>query len=225
MGLINTMTETNPKIQFIKDLQKAQKEFPSLEKSKKVDQGAFKYDYLPLEQMLSLIQPVLHNNGFHLSQLFGYTPTGETLVKTKLVHEQGHEEVSELPLFLPPRDLQKKNEAHVWGGSVTYQRRYSIKLILGLETDMDNNMEIEEEKPKKERPKKEESKPPVSQKSTTFVLAKKAIEDCKQLKKLDSYTDSFNDRLNEGKITKEEYGKLTDLLEAKYVNLTEQINS
>ena len=219
------MTETNPKIAFIKALQKAQKEFPSLEKSKTVNQGSFKYDYLPLEQMLSLIQPILHNNGFHLSQLFGYTPTGETLVKTKLVHKEGHEEVSELPLFLPPRDLQKKNEAHVWGGSVTYQRRYSIKLILGLETDMDNNMEIEEEKPKKERPKKEELKPPVSQKSTTFVLAKKAIEDCKQLKKLDSYTDSFSDRLNEGKITKEEYNKLTDLLEAKYVNLTEQINS
>ena len=214
------MTETNPKIAFIKALQKAQKEFPSLGKSKHVDNGKFGYDYLPLEQMLSLIQPILHNNGFHLSQLFGYTPTGETLVKTKLVHEQGHEEVSELPLFLPPRDLQKKNEAHVWGGSVTYQRRYSIKLILGLETDMDNNMEIEEEKPKKEK-----FKPPITQKSTTFVLAAKAIEECKQLKKLDSYTDSFNDRLNEGKITKEEYSKLTDLLEAKYVNLTEQINS
>ena len=219
------MTETNPKLAFIKALQKAQKEFPSLGKSKHVDNGKFGYDYLPLEQMLSLIQPVLHNNGFHLSQLFGYTPTGETLVKTKLVHEQGHEEVSELPLFLPPRDLQKKNEAHVWGGSVTYQRRYSIKLILGLETDMDNNMEIEEEKPKKERSKKEQFKPPVTQKSTTFVLAAKAIEECRQLKKLDSYTDSFNDRLNEGKITKEEYSKLTDLLEAKYVNLTEQINS
>jgi hypothetical protein len=219
------MTETNPKIAFIKALQKAQKEFPSLGKSKHVDNGKFGYDYLPLEQMLSLIQPILHNNGFHLSQLFGYTPTGETLIKTKLVHKEGHEEVSELPLFLPPRDLQKKNEAHVWGGSVTYQRRYSIKLILGLETDMDHNMEIEEEKPKRERPKKEESKPPVSQKSTTFVLAKQAIEKCRELKKLDSYTDSFNDRLNEGKITKEEYSKLTDLLEAKYVNLTEAINS
>ena len=79
--------------------------------------------------------------------------------------------------------------------------------------------------PSIKKSKKEESKPPVSQKSTTFVLAKKAIEDCKQLRKLDSYTDSFNDRLNEGKITKEEYSKLTDLLEAKYVNLTEQINS
>ena len=214
------MTETNPKIAFIQAPQKAQKEFPSLGKSKHVDNGKFGYDYLPLEQMLSLIQPILHNNGFHLSQLFGYTPTGETLVKTKLVHKEGHEEVSELPLFLPPRDLQKKNEAHVWGGSVTYQRRYSIKLILGLETDMDNNMEIEEEKPKKPK-----LKGTPNQKSTTFVLAKQAIEKCRELKKLDSYTDSFNDRLNEGKITKEEYGKLTDLLEAKYVNLTEAINS
>ena len=214
------MTEINSKIAFIKALQKAQKEFPSLGKSKHVDNGKFGYDYLPLEQMLSLIQPILHNNGFHLSQLFGYTPTGETLVKTKLVHKDGYEEVSELPLFLPPRDLQKKNEAHVWGGSVTYQRRYSIKLILGLETDMDNNMEIEEEKPKKKQPNKS-----VSQKSPTFALAKDAIEKCNDLKKLDSYTDSFNDRLNEGKITKEEYSKLTDLLEAKYVNLTEQMNS
>jgi len=226
MTLTNPEIETqSPKIRFIFALQKAQSEFPSLVKSKHVDNGKFGYDYLPLEQMLSLIQPVLHKNGFHLSQLFGYTPTSQTLIKTKLVHFGGHEEVSELPLFLPPRDLQKKNEAHVWGGAVTYQRRYSIKLILGLETDMDNNMEIEEEKPKKEKAKKEELKPPVSQKSTTFVLAKKAIEDCKQLKKLDSYTDTFNDRLNEGKITKEEYSKLTDLLEAKYVNLTEKINS
>ena len=214
------MTNFDPKIQFIRALQKAQKEFPSLGKSKHVNQGAFGYDYLPLEQMLSLIQPVLHNNDFHLSQLFGYTPTGETLVKTKLVHIGGHEEVSELPLFLPPRDLQKKNEAHVWGGSVTYQRRYSIKLILGLETDMDNNMEIQEEKPKKEKPKAT-----VNSKSTTFVLAKQAIEKCTDLKKLDSYTDSFNDRLNEGKITVEEHVKLLDLLEAKYVNLTEAIHS
>ena len=115
---------------------------------------------------------------------------------------------------------RRKNEAHVWGGAVTYQRRYSIKLILGLETDMDNNMEIEEEKPKKKQPNK-----PVRQKSTTYALAIDAIEKCKELKRLDAYTDTFSERLNEGKITQEEYSKLTDLLEAKYVNLTEQMNS
>ena len=61
--------------------------------------------------------------------------------------------------------------------------------------------------------------------SPTFALAKDAIEKCNELEKLDSYTDTFNDRLNEGKITKEEYSKLTDLLETKIENLTEAINS
>ena len=30
---------------------------------------------------------------------------------------------------------------HSWGGSITYARRYSIKLILGIEPDMDTNVE------------------------------------------------------------------------------------
>ena len=61
--------------------------------------------------------------------------------------------------------------------------------------------------------------------SPTFALAKDAIEKCNELEKLDSYTDTFSERLNEGKITKEEYSKLTDLLETKIENLTEAINS
>ena len=209
MALINTMTETNPKIQFIKALQKAQKEFPSLEKSKKVDQGAFKYDYLPLEQMLSLIQPVLHKNGFHLSQLFGFTPTGETLVKTKLVHEDGHEEVSELPLFLPPRDLQRKNEAHVWGGAVTYQRRYSVKLILGLETDMDNNMEIEPEKPIK----KDRTAEPID---NTLKVMREHILKATDRKKLDQIAQRINQRYDENQISRKDYNTMLDLINNKY---------
>jgi len=208
MALTNTMTETNPKIQFIKALQKAQKEFPSLEKSKKVDQGKFKYDYLPLEQMLSLIQPVLHNNGFHLSQLFGYTPTGETLVKTKLVHKDGHEEVSELPLFLPPRDLERKNEAHVWGGAVTYQRRYSIKLILGLETDMDDNMEIEPEKTSKK------NRTPVSTQNLT-VVAKDAILKADTRQRLDKCAESLEVRYTNGQIPQNDYNDLCDLIKTR----------
>jgi hypothetical protein len=208
MALINTMTETNPKIQFIKALQKAQKEFPSLEKSKKVDQGAFKYDYLPLEQMLSLIQPVLHNNGFHLSQLFGFTPTGETLVKTKLVHIDGHEEVSELPLFLPPRDLQRKNEAHVWGGAVTYQRRYSIKLILGLETDMDNNMEIEPEKTNT----KDRSAQPVQ---NLFATAKDAILKADSRQKLDKCAEALEVYYTNKQMPQINYKDLCDLIKTR----------
>ena len=209
-------TETNPKIKFIKALQKAQKEFPSLGKSKHVNQGAFGYDYLPLEQMLSLLQPVLHKNNFHLSQIFGYTPTGQTLIKTKLVHADGHEEISELPLFLPPRDLQKKNEAHVWGGSVTYQRRYSIKLILRLETDMDNNMEIEEEKPKKGQKSSNTASSPTSE---IYDLAFKWIQKATTQQQLDQVKERLESNLKEGKISQNDKFKLTNAIVQKEASL------
>ena len=209
-------TETNPKIKFIKALQKAQKEFPSLGKSKHVNQGAFGYDYLPLEQMLSLLQPVLHKNNFHLSQIFGYTPTGQTLIKTKLVHADGHEEISELPLFLPPRDLQKKNEAHVWGGSVTYQRRYSIKLIHGLETDMDNNMEIEEEKPKKGQKSSNTASSPTSE---IYELAFKWIQKATTQQQLDQVKERLESNLKEGKISQNDKFKLTNAIVQKEASL------
>ena len=203
---------TEPKVQFIKALQKAQQEFPSLGKTKEVGVGKFGYSYLPLEQMLSKIQPVLHKNKLHISQVFGYTPTGETTIKTKLVHESGHEEVSELPLFIPPRDMQKKNEAHVWGSSVTYQRRYSIKLILGVETDMDNNMELEAEKAHKSR----QAAPP----QNVFIAAKAAIEKETDFERLLSHESNLEVRYTQGKITQDEYKVLSGLLDTKKTELT-----
>ena len=203
---------TEPKVQFIKALQKAQQEFPSLGKTKEVGVGKFGYSYLPLEQMLSKIQPVLHKNKLHISQVFGYTPTGETTIKTKLVHEGGHEEVSELPLFIPPRDMQKKNEAHVWGSSVTYQRRYSIKLILGVETDMDNNMELEAEKAHKSR----QAAPP----QNVFIAAKAAIEKETDFERLLSHESNLEVRYTQGKITQDEYKVLSGLLDTKKAELT-----
>ena len=203
---------TEPKVQFIQASQKAQQEFPSLGKTKEVGVGKFGYSYLPLEQMLSKIQPVLHKNKLHISQVFGYTPTGETTIKTKLVHEGGHEEVSELPLFIPPRDMQKKNEAHVWGSSVTYQRRYSIKLILGVETDMDNNMELEAEKAHKSR----QAAPP----QNVFIAAKAAIEKETDFERLLSHESNLEVRYTQRKITQDEYKVLSGLLDTKKAELT-----
>lgn len=214
------MSENNPKearIAFIKALQQSQKEFPSLVKTKEVGIGTkYGYSYLPLEQMLSKVQPVLHKNGFHLSQLFGCTPTGQTTIKTKLVHVGGHEETSELPLFLPPRDLERKNEAHVWGGSVTYQRRYSIKLILGLETDMDNNMEIEPEEQVKPSKRQASVKP----KQNIAVLANAAIVKSTTVEKLEEHSKTLAERFEEGLLSREQYNKLIDLINARRKALT-----
>ena len=68
--------------------------------------------------------------------------------------------------------------------------------------------------------KKQDSKLPISQKSTTFVLAQDAITQCTVLNKLDSMSNSIGDRLNEEKINNAEYRKLLDLLEKKYIELT-----
>ena len=151
---MSSQPEPNLKQEYMKDFQQAQKEFPTMGKTKQVGVGKFGYSYLPLEQMLSLVTPVLLKNKISISQVFDYTPTGQTLLVTKLMHQNGHEEVSKLPLFLPPRELEnpKKNETHVWGGSVTYESRYSIKKILGIETDMDFNMEEEEKVSDKKQP-------------------------------------------------------------------------
>ena len=143
---MSNQPEPNLKQEYMKDFQQAQKEFPTMGKTKQVGVGKFGYSYLPLENMLSVVTPVLLKNKLSISQVFDYTPTGQTLLVTKLMHQNGHEEVSKLPLYLPPRDLEnpKKNQTHVWGGSVTYESRYSIKKILGIETDMDFNMEEED---------------------------------------------------------------------------------
>ena len=133
------------------------------------------------------------------------------------MHIGGHEEVSELPFFLPQRDLESKNQAHVWGGSVTYQRRYSIKLILGLETDMDNNMEIEPEK-QKATPSKRQAN--VTPKQNIAVLARDAIVKSTTEGQLDKHYDTLASRLDEGKINRDEYNKLIDLIKARRKALT-----
>ena len=157
------MTTLTEQQKLVSALIKAQKEFPTMGKTKQVGVGSYGYSYLPLEQMLSLVTPVLLQNDLSLSQGFSYTPTGETLLVTKLLHKDGGMIESQLPLFLSQKDMDnpKKNQTHTWGGSVTYQRRYSIKLILGLETDMDFNMEEEEkvENKKEDRIKRTPDKP------------------------------------------------------------------
>ena len=204
-------------------LQKAQAEFPSLAKTKQVGVGNFGYSYLPLEQMLSLVTPVLLKNDLCLSQGFGCSPTGETLIVTRLIHKSGGMIKSELPIFLPERDMAnpKKNQTHLWGGAVTYQRRYSIKLILGLETDMDFNMEEEEEVKEKNINKGEvietlrEQVKEISTNSDTektYQLAKGAINTAKSVEQLTDFKKNIAIRFAKGKLTLTQKEELETLI-------------
>ena len=218
------MTETTPIAALAEALQKAQKEFPSMGKTKQVGVGSFGYSYLPLEQMLSLVTPVLLKHGLCLSQGFGCSPTGQTLIVTKLLHKSGAFLKSELPIFLSERDMAnpKKNQTHNWGGAVTYQRRYSIKLILGLETDMDFNMEDEKEVQEKNINKgevietlREQVKAKTSNKSdtdVTFGLAKNAILNAKSKEQLTDHQKNIATRFAQGKLTLTQKEQLETLI-------------
>ena len=118
--------------------------------------------------------------------------------------------------ILPPRDLERKNEAHVWGGSVTYQRRYSIKLILGLETDMDNNMEIDPEEPAKPQKRQASVKP----KQNIAVLANAAIVKSTTVEKLAEHEKTLASRFEEGLLSRDQYNKLIDLIATRRKALT-----
>ena len=204
-------------------LQQAQKEFPSLAKTKQVGVGNFGYSYLPLEQMLALVTPVLLKNGLCISQGFGCSPTGQTLIVTRLFHKSGAYIKSELPIFLPERDMAnpKKNQTHLWGGAVTYQRRYSIKLILGLETDMDFNMEEEEKVADKQSNKGEvietlrEQVKEISNNSDTektYQLAKGAINTAKSVEQLTDFKKNIAIRFAKGKLTLTQKEELETLI-------------
>ena len=204
-------------------LQKPQKEFPSMAKTKQVGVGNYGYSYLPLEQMLSLVTPVLLKNDLCLSQGFSCSDTGQTLLVTKLIHKSSALMKSELPLFLPERDMAnpKKNQTHLWGGAVTYQRRYSIKLILGLETDMDFNMEEEEKVKEKNINKGEvietlrEQVKQISNNSDTektYQLAKGAINTAKSVEQLTDFKKNIAIRFAKGKLTLTQKEELETLI-------------
>ena len=121
-----------------------QKQLPDIKKDKTAGMGKFQYKYCSLENLISSIQPVLHANGLILIQPQAYNDHGQTLIVTRLIHVESGEEIkSELPLFLPENMGAKPMFA--WGGSQTYTRRYAIKMLLGIEPDMDTNTETDTE--------------------------------------------------------------------------------
>ena len=134
-----------------------QKQLPDIKKDKTAGMGKFQYKYCSLENLISSIQPVLHANGLILIQPQGYNDHGQTLLVTRLIHVESGEEIkSEMPLFLPENMGAKPQFA--WGGGLTYGRRYAIKMLLGIEPDMDTNTEtdtelgdVKEPPPKKNR--------------------------------------------------------------------------
>ena len=179
-------------------LQDFQKQCPSLARSKE----GYNYQYIPVEEMISVIQPVLHKNGLMLLQPPSVGHHGQTMIVTRLVHiESGQILESELPIYLPENMGNKP--MFTWGGSLTYGRRYAIKMLLGIEPDMDTNTETVEVIEKKNKPAVKTEPPKKNDEGE--ALTKQFIAYVKKNPdKVDSVKTRLSDRYSEGKITEKQ---------------------
>ena len=122
--------------ELVKALVKFHQEVPAINKTGKAQYGA----YATLEEVLSIVTPVLSRNGLVVSQLFKESEKeGQPILVTKLLHTSGAELVSELPMIVN----DARNPLHSFGASTTYCRRYGILAALGICADMDTDGNLE----------------------------------------------------------------------------------
>ena len=138
----NQSKPKEPQAELIEALIEFQKTCPSIAK----DKEGYGYKYTPLEKFLSVVNPALNKVGLAQSQSYDFaiSPDGEnskTIIVTTLFHASGASITSRLPVREPLGKNAKKDIMHEWGGITTYSRRYALKMILGLEPDMDMNLE------------------------------------------------------------------------------------
>jgi len=148
----NQAKTKDPQAELIEALIEFQRTCPSIAK----DKEGYGYKYTPLEKFLSVVNPALNKVGLAQSQSYDFaiSPDGEnskTIIVTTLFHTSGASITSRLPVREPLGKNAKKDIMHEWGGITTYSRRYALKMILGLEPDMDMNLEdvIEQNEPVK----------------------------------------------------------------------------
>ena len=136
MQEVTNEKELKLRSELITALKEFQQTCPSIAK----DKEGYGYKYTPLEKFLSVVNPALHKVGLIQNQTYDFQE-GRTIIVTTLSHENGYTITSRLPLREPQGKNPKKDVMHEWGGITTYSRRYALKMILGLEPDMDMNLE------------------------------------------------------------------------------------
>ena len=189
-----------------------QKQLPDIKKDKTAGMGKFQYKYCSLENLISSIQPVLHANGLILIQPQGYNDHGQTLLVTRLIHVESGEEIkSEMPLFLPENMGSKPQFA--WGGGLTYGRRYAIKMLLGIEPDMDTNTEDPKELEEEQKKNKPQNKPIERTDDSKFIRECEAfIKKTSDPDKLKVLKTNISKRYKEEKITEKDRDNLLSLI-------------
>lgn len=116
---------------MIDDFIKMQAELPKLQKTE--ENPFFKSAYVPLDQVLDKVLPVLNRNNFAVVQAVTHTEDNQPELTTKLLHSSGGEMSSGMLLMSKSADPQGQ------GSAITYARRYALVSMLGLTVGEDDD--------------------------------------------------------------------------------------
>jgi len=121
------MTTSESTIEITKALIEFHQEIGKIKKD--AQNPFFKSEYARLSSILEAIKNPLYLNGLTYVQF----PEGENGLTTRLMHESG--EWMEATYTMIPA----KNDPQGLGSAITYQRRYSLGAVLGLNIDNDDD--------------------------------------------------------------------------------------
>lgn len=114
------------------DLLAAQKEMPALQKSG--INPHFGNKYVPLEELLTTVIPILNKHNLVLLQMPTFAE-GQAALEYRIVHTSG-ESINNIMLLCAAKD-----DPQGQGSAITYARRYSLMSLLGLTADVDDDAE------------------------------------------------------------------------------------
>lgn len=134
------IVERNAKVAFESALSRLQASLPQIDQSGVIlakDRITVKSRYAPLEDIDSIVRPLLAAEGFAVSYNTEELPSGKIRLTCKLSHKDGHSETRGLPLPIDKNEYRSAIQDH--GSTISYGRRYLLKLHLNIIEKYEDN--------------------------------------------------------------------------------------
>lgn len=120
--------------QIVEALVKAQAAYTPVEKKRTAriasQKGNYEYSYADLADIMEMLRPILAANGLAISH--SIDPDGELMLTTRLYHTSGEWISTTLP-------VHSGGTPQALGSNLTYMRRYSVAMLLGVVTEDDED--------------------------------------------------------------------------------------
>jgi len=137
------MKEERAKEEFYHALSSFQSELKPIKKSRivKNKDGTVRYSYATFDDIIEAIQPLLEKYG--LSYRFETEFENKSVnVKCIITHHMGHQETTSFKTIVEYSGRMLPIQE--WGSALTYAKRYSLSLALGLATEEDTDAIVRE---------------------------------------------------------------------------------